>query len=395
MAHIRGLFATVLLSATAFTVACGGELARGRFKRYTVNGVTMIENPARSDAPVTLRLSDSVWRDIGGVQEVADNEFNHRNGFLTGVALKNGGFAVIDWMRVRLFDSSGTQTAVVGREGRGPGEFFGLTWICAMAGDTVLVYDQTRRVSVIAPTGVVARQYVTPDASVPSRGCFDDGSFVTQDFTRTVADDVPSVAAERRSANDGSIVDTVGILPMQRFRGVSQYVGLRVQGRFVYVSDPRKNEVRRFRIDGALDQVLRMADKSRPIAKEDAQRVLGGPVAAAGSASKSAASPSVTDETWPFYQSILVDRDGRLWVQDFPLNDDAPDRWAAYDTTGAPLGTLHVPRAPRRTIANPNTGAPLSVPGFAPDLVDAFGDFVILLERDEDGAAHFRTRKVR
>ncbi|MCC6244710.1 MAG: hypothetical protein IT353_17830 [Gemmatimonadaceae bacterium] len=394
MALIRVVFAAALLASTALITACGGESAGGRFKRYTVNGVTMIENPARVDAPVTLRLSDSVWRDIGGVQEVADNEFNHRNGFLTGVALKNGGLAVIDWMRVRLFDSSGTQTAVVGREGRGPGEFFGLTWICAMAGDTVLVYDQQRRVSKISPSGVLVNQAAVPDMSTPSGGCFDDGSFVTQAFSRTSSLDVRNVAAERRGA-DGVVVDTVGILPVYYFTGVSQYVGLKMHGQFVYVSDPRKNEVHRYRMDGALNQVLRMADEARAISAEDAQFILGGPVAAMGSAPDAEPAPKVKDATWPFYKSIRVDRDGRLWIEDFPLDENAPDRWTAYDSTGAAVGTLLLPRGPRRAVPNSPPGAPATMPGSVPEFVDAFGDFVILLERDEDGAAHFRTRKMR
>lgn len=383
-----------LFSAAMFVMACGGESAGGRFKRYTVNGVTMIENPARADAPVTMRLGDSVWRDIGGVQDNPENELNHRNGFMTGVALKSGGLAVLDWTRVRLFDSAGIQTAVVGREGRGPGEFAGLVWLCTFTGDTVLAYDQTRRISVISPAGTLVRQFSIPDVATPASGCFEDGSFITQAFTRTTSLEVLNVAAERRGT-DGVVVDTVGILPMGHFRGVSQYVGLHVHGRFVYVSDPRKNEIRRYRMDGTLDQVVRMADKARPMNANDARRVLGGPVAAAGSASTTESAPVVSDATWPFYKGIHVDRDGRLWVQDFALDDAAPDRWTAYDAAGAVLGTLQIARGPRRTLPNPPPGAPSSIPGRAPDFVDAFGDFVILLERDEDGAAHFRSRKMR
>ncbi len=383
-----------LMVACVAVAGCGGESAGGRFKRYTVNGVAMIENPARLGTPAALQLGDSVVRDIGGLTERAEDEFNHRNGFLTGVSLANGGLAVIDWTRVRFFDSTGAQTGVVGREGRGPGEFSGLTQICRLPGDTVLVFDQTRRLTVISPQAEIVRQSNVSELSFTGDGCFDDGSVVTQAFEKSTTAAVRETHALRRR-DDGSVVDTIGVFPAMSFSGVGQYMRLHPHGRFLYVSDPRKNEVRRFRLDGTLDQVVRMGDKARPIDGDNAQRWLGGPVAAAGSGTATP-EPAQSDEpTWPFYRGIKIDGTGRLWVRDFPEDDNAPDRWTVYDSAGVFVGSLDVPRGPRRTIPNPPSGAPATIPGFAPEFVDAFGDFVILLERDADGAAHFVTRRIR
>jgi hypothetical protein len=394
LSNWRMVMSTVAMLTGLVTIACGGESAGGRFKRYTVNGVAMIENPARIGAPATFRLADSVTRDIGGLKEREEDEFNHRNGFLTGVVLASGGLAVIDWTKVRLFDSAGEATAVVGREGRGPGEFVGLTQICRLPGDTVLVYDQNRRLTMISPTGAIVRQSNAPDVSLLGDGCFDDGTIVTQAFERTTNAIVRETHAIRRR-DDGTIVDTIGVFPALSFSGVGQYMRLHPHGRFLYVSDPRKNEVRRFRQDGTLDQVVRMADKARSIDADAGQRWLGGAVAAAGS---SDASPSVRETgelTWPFYRGLKIDGTGRLWVRDFPAGDDAPDRWTVYDSSGVFVGSLDVPRGPRRAIPNPPPGAPATMQGAVPEFVDAFGDFIILLERDADGAAHFRTRRIR
>lgn len=391
---VRARLRALMMLSASVLVACGGESAGGRFKRYTVNGVAMIENPARLGAPPTFSLSDSVARDIGGLKERVDEEFNHRNGYLTGVTLSNGGLAVIDWTRVRLFDSAGTQTAVVGREGRGPGEFSGLTQMCRLPGDSVLVFDQTRRLTVVSPQGEIVRQSTVMELALTGAGCFDDGTVVTQAFARNMTTAVRDARAFRRR-DDGTIVDSTGVFPTLSFAGVGQYMRLHPHGRSLYVSDPRKNEVRRFRLDGTLDQVVRMGDESRPMASGDAQRWLGGPVAAAGSGSAEDVRRDTGKPTWPFYRGIKIDGTGRLWVRDFPADDGAPDRWTVYDSDGVLVGSVEIPRGPPREIPNPLPGAPSTAPGFAPELVDAFGDFVILLERDPDGAAHFRTRRMR
>jgi len=386
------MVALVLVSLAA--AGCGGESAGGRFTRYTVNGVSMIENPPRLGVPASFRLGDSVVRDVGGLKERSEDEFNHRNGFLTGVRLSTGGLAVIDWTRVRLFDSTGVQTSVVGRQGRGPGEFIGLIQICRLAGDSLLVLDQSRRLTVISPQGAIVRQSTIADLMLTGAGCFGDGTVVTQAFDVATARQLRETYAVRRR-DDGTVVDTIGVFPALAFAGIGQYMRLHPHGQFLYVSDPRKNEVRRFRLDGTLDQVVRMGDKARPIDTESAQRWLGGPVAAAGSGAPDEGMPKPEEQTWPFYRNLLIDGTGRLWVRDFPADDAAPDRWTVYDTTGVLVGAVDIPRSAPRAVPNPPPGAPSTRPGFAPELVDAFGDFVILLERDADDAAHFITRRFR
>ncbi len=373
--------------------SCTHESADGRVERTLVNGVVEVNNRARLGAAATLQLDDLVLRDVGGLKEREDDEFNHNNGYLSGVVLSDGGFAVIDWTRVRVFDSAGVQRAVIGREGEGPGEFAGIESICRAADDTLIVIDQ-RRVSVLDSRGGIVRQTMRQDFRLTGDGCFDDGSLLSHDFAASGNNDVQNRAVVRQS-DDGHLLDSLGVFPRYAFRGVAQYIRLHPHGEHVYVSDPRTNEVRRYKKDGTLDQIVRMADKARRIDERSAVRWLGGPAAAMGSPNASDVRNQSEAQMWPFYRNIKIDGTGRLWVRDFPANDTAPDRWTIYDTLGVFAGSLDIPRGPPRKINNPPPGAPPFMQGSTPELIDAYGDVVILLERDADGAAHFLSRKVR
>lgn len=381
----RALFAVLL------ALGCGERTPR----TITEDGVPVVVQPARHGSAATHVLEDRVVRDIGGLKERSEDEFDHGNGFLTGLSRSDGGLAVIDQHRVRLFDSSGAPIAVVGRQGRGPGEFLGLTLLCRLADDRIVVFDQARRATVITVSGEIEQQTTMPELAFVSEGCFDDGSLLVQTFTRNMSAEVSEMPAVHMRV-DGSVIDTLGRFPMTGFRGVSQYMRLHVRGRHVYVSDPRKSEVRRYTADGTLDRMLRTEDSPRRMPEGEAQRWLGGPVAAAGSgASRAERAPRAAEVTWPFYRDLHIDASGRVWIRDFPEDDEAPDRYAIYDSTFAFVGRLDVARGSRRVITNPPPGAPATAPGSAPELVDARGDEVVLLIRDADGAAHFVTRRLR
>jgi hypothetical protein len=363
--------------------------------------VRLVENPPRANAPIVFRLSDSVLADVGGRKEYIEDEFNHRNGFLTGTSLSSGGIAVIDWTKLRIFDIDGKQVAVNGKEGNGPGQFLGMMRICRTLGDTLIVFDgNLRRVTIFASNGFMVRQFPTPLDGFMNDGCFNDGTFAAQTVLPPLGDSVPVTAAVRMDLF-GKVFDTVGVFPSISFRGVSQYVNVVVRGQSVYVSDPRKNEVRKFDAQGRLQHIVRMADAARPMTPKEAEQWLGGPQPARSGDSTTATTTTANNKaTWPFYRGILVDGDARLWVRDFPATDSAPDRWTAYDSTGVLIGALEIPRVftPRTADSangRPTTGGYSATAGFAATFIDAKGDYIVLLERDAEGAVHFRTRTMR
>jgi hypothetical protein len=90
--------ALVVLTATATA-----QEARSRDSA----GVRIIENPARKDAPVRFRLGDKPLFEVGGIESNPDEEFDHKQGYLRGVRLSDGGLAVMDVSRVHYFDENG------------------------------------------------------------------------------------------------------------------------------------------------------------------------------------------------------------------------------------------------------------------------------------------------
>jgi hypothetical protein len=145
-------------------------------------GVRIIENSARKDAPVRFRLGDKPLIEVGGTESNPDEEFDHKQGYLRGVRLTNGGLAVIDVSRVHYFDASGKRIRIVGRKGQGPEEFQYLTAICRTRGDTLILNDShNRRLSILDGSGRILRTILQGDnGSAPFSFCLDDGSFLLQ-----------------------------------------------------------------------------------------------------------------------------------------------------------------------------------------------------------------------
>jgi len=62
------------------------------------------------------------------------------------LALPGGEIAAVDPgpKEIRIFDASGSWQRTIGREGAGPGEFSGISWL-QLINDTLVVYDQSQR----------------------------------------------------------------------------------------------------------------------------------------------------------------------------------------------------------------------------------------------------------
>lgn len=98
-------------------------------------GVRIVENRARASAPVQFTLGTKARFDVGGLEPEPDNEFNPIQGYLRGTWLSNGGLAVIDEVRMHLFDAAGKRLAIVGRKGKGPEEVTFITSIYRTRGN--------------------------------------------------------------------------------------------------------------------------------------------------------------------------------------------------------------------------------------------------------------------
>ena len=111
--------AACLAAITALTANAGAQQLGVRDS----SGVRIVEKAARKDAPLRFRLGDKPFLEVGGIESNPDEEFDHRQGYLRGVRLSNGGLAVSDVARVHYFDATGKRIRIVGRNGAGPEEF--------------------------------------------------------------------------------------------------------------------------------------------------------------------------------------------------------------------------------------------------------------------------------
>lgn len=107
-------------------------------------------------SPVLRVLPGALRLTLGGSD---GNEFHRISAILP---LQGGRFLVVNGgtSELRFFDQSGRRLAVVGRRGRGPGEYSVIRDIARLPGDSLAVFDPgARRVSVLAPDGIFVRSF--------------------------------------------------------------------------------------------------------------------------------------------------------------------------------------------------------------------------------------------
>lgn len=309
---------------------------------------------------------------IGGLKDSAEDEFNHSNGFLSAAALSDGGLAVIDETRLRLFGPDGSARAVLGKRGRGPGEVGGFSFVCVTRGDTVVAYDyQLRRISVTGPGGDSLAQFSANGiGAMAAEACFSDGTFMLRRL-----DDAPGGAL-------GGIVSRVNTLgePVAELGSFPQLTPvLRITtaatGDHFWVADPRTRDIRRFDASGQANLTLRLRETLRALTPDEvAQRSPEG--AARSGAARTSPRVSSTEEVSPLYERVTFEGRDRLWIQLPQMDFREPSRWVRVDVSGTVHGMLELPGF---------TGG-----GMPPIIVQFLDRGVWLLHRDVDGAASFR-----
>lgn len=330
--------------------------------------VRIIENPARKDAPVRFRLGDKPLFEVGGIESNPDEEFDHKQGYLRGVRLSNGGLAVIDVSRVHYFDASGKRIRIVGRTGQGPEEFQYLTSICRTRGDTLILNDsRNRRMSVLDGSGRIIRTILQGDnGSAPFSFCLDDGTFVLQRITGEVGG--PRHYRVTRLRTDGTIVNTVGTFESLFDMVTMVPTSVAASANALYYGNPFRSEIREYDVLGTLRRIIRTADQGDRITDAEAEERMAMTIPRNVTAAERTARmerlralPRVT-QTWPVFYNVQVAPDGTIWVQDFTRAFTTSDAWTAIDSTGRIVGRLVFPTVPEGSRR-------LEVHSFGPDYV--------------------------
>ena len=156
------------LPVVLIAAGCHQPAPEDRLANATVRdsaGIEIVENHAPqwgSEDSWTLHPEPEFV--IGGYRGVhgATNDSSHLVWDIMGVApLSDGRLAMVSAgeRRVLLFERSGAFSNAIGREGRGPGEFFGPEHLQILPGDTVVVWDAYfGRVSYFHASGRLLRE---------------------------------------------------------------------------------------------------------------------------------------------------------------------------------------------------------------------------------------------
>jgi hypothetical protein len=341
-------------------------------------GVHIVENSARSKAPIAFRLSDKASFDVGGLKANPDDELDPRGGYLRSIALSNGTYVVDDDSKLRYLDATGKQFRVTGRTGAGPNEFRQISTLCRTHGDTVVASDPSNgRITVLDKTGSIVKQVAVGRAEMPYDGCFSDGTWVL--WQSGMGPDSTRRARMAHYNLDGAVIGSSGDYWGGKFDlFVSVSPTFIVRGTHLYVGDPRASEVRIYDQNGKLTGIIRTDD---PIAKTTASEQ----AAMMPQAYPMSSDQSIMDRfkerlrttprpgEWPSYGRIAVDPEGRLWIQDYQKARTDPVLWTAFDASGRLLGKLSFPPSTKPSDAR---------------LVDFTSGGVQVRREDSDGAPH-------
>jgi len=323
----------------------------------------VIPSPAKATT-VYLLDSKSVW-DIGGLKENEDDEFLHNNGALTALLTFNGAAIVVDTYRIRFFTAAGKQSLVIGRRGRGPGEFINLSGVCQTRGDTIVASDPaTHRFSVLTPTGTRVREVSTIAGSMPAQGCFDDGTFILSNLApKRNGYDMVTI---KRYDLFGKLLNEVGTFPLTFTQGGVQFqLNYGAIGTSLWVADSRDGHVWRYNQLGNLEAEYQLSSPKQELSNSGSL-VLDAPP------SKNPERASLPKH-YPMFSDTRISRDGLLWVQDYHPFGSRIDRWTAYDVIRGTATTLEFASAPLR----------------GPTLLSVERNRMFSLSRDSSGAAHF------
>lgn len=313
---------------------------------------------AAAQATVSWRMADAPIVSIGANEEFA--------GITSGVFLNDGAFVIGDVMNARLavFNDQGRLEKMIGRSGAGPGEFQNLAWARAYRGDSIATYDRAqRRVTVFSRSGIRARTVIIAS---PRNGLgpealalLDDGRILVQATRRIGAEAAPpgvhvaamelwlySPAGVPLNRVAGNLVSMQWVklaspsLLMPRPLAVVSLVAIRDSS--VIISDSADTPIREVSVAGAEVRRFGARSATRTPSADHIAAYRESQLAVARRANDSnalAMQTRILDATpfpdhVPAFRRMFVDRDGRLWVEEYPEARSSRQRFRVYAADG-------------------------------------------------------------
>lgn len=353
----------ILSAAILSLAACNAAPRSGSVTRDSA-GVRIVENdhtlPAWGARPWTI--PDSPALQIGAVDSEGPDQLY---GVTHSRLLPNGDIVIVNSraQEVRIFDGMGGHKQTIGRSGDGPGEFRSPWQTYSLPGDSLLVIDLYRSVSVFDGDGNYVRRFVPGaiqgEAQGSPEGQFADGTLL---FMRYQPQD-PSWTGVRRSRVElvrvhltGEIATNFGLFDEQtvRYGGGPRHL-FGAWGRFapgpntlIYGPGDRF-ELREVGFDGRTSSLIRLDVPLRPVTDADKQ----GFVEAIRERARGTREESMIERLYaeadfpshfPAHFDIRLDDRSNIWVQDYqPWSARLPRTWYVFAPAGEYLGAIVLP----------------------------------------------------
>jgi len=283
---------------------------------------------------------------------------------ITGVVALRDGIVVANagTHELRFYGRDGSLRSVAGRQGSGPGEFRVITWIQAMPGDSLLVFDGgQRRMSVWTASGEYVRdiaiRFGTPRvepgflAIPPSPlGMFSDREFYfigsvairpAPEFQRATGPLVRSTLTMQESdtiANLAVMEMQPGVgSPLPPMREIAFPRMLRYafgQDEFA-ITDGAGYRIDRYTRSGRLQTSVRVDRELAAVSRRDRELYLR--------EERDRPDDVIFGSHFPAYSELWYDRDGRLWAGLYRRPSAEERLWDIFDSAGKLLLTLKAP----------------------------------------------------
>ena len=154
---------------------------------------------------------------------------------------------------------------------------------------------------------------------------------------------------------DGRPLDTLGVFPADEFLmaangtfhsgGILHALQLSVGRTTVYVASSDLFEVQRVPVDGSTLTTITKSHQPLEISTSS----LEGSNWANSSRRLEDLPPGSGPSTFPAVAALLIDNDGNLWVEEFPIDSTSVGRWWIFDPEGALAAQAKMPEGFRPT----------------------------------------------
>ena len=372
----RALAAAAAWACTALA-GCGPEGSSPvRTQARDSAGITIVEStalPERGAGGWTLDQAPSLT--VGTFEGDTLYQLYQVSG---AVRLPDGRIAISDngSLQLRIYGPDGTFQRSWGREGEGPGEFQSVQVVGVLGPDTLVVLDgRLRRISLLIPEeGFVGQSTVEEELGMTfvANGMFQDGSIVFGGgLSFGPGGEIPSdglsrAGASYRSASlDGTLAADFGTVPgpeifVRTQGGGGEYMisastipfarrpAASVRGDHFYLGSSDTYEIAAFDATGRLESIFRVSQPLTPVTRSEVDRLIQERVASledpsAAPALRNALRDMPTPPTLPAYQSLVVDVEGCLWVEDFQRPGVGLKSWTVFGEEGRPRTRLSLP----------------------------------------------------